>query len=129
MKPYVIRTPEPHRENKDPEVGKQNECRICGVKHYLDDWSVFNHQTVEEWSKTLAVKTCYGCYEPVTAHNSKICVNGTLCKLCGQRHPTGIHKYIPKKKSDSKSKTKGDATENTISADKTWFLRGYQVPP
>ena len=41
-------------------------------------------------------------------------MNKRLSKLCGQMHPSGLHRYLPKKKSDSKSKTQGGA----YSADK-----------
>ena len=41
-------------------------------------------------------------------------MNKRLSKLFGQMHPSGLHRYLPKKKSDSKSKTQGGA----YSADK-----------
>ena len=47
-------------------VGKQNGCAICRAKQDLDNSNVFNNQTVEGKSKTLAVKKmCYECYDAV----------------------------------------------------------------
>ena len=66
-KTYVTQTSEQAKEKK--------ECQICGDGHDADDCSIFNGQTVEERSKTLArKKLCYGCYTPITAdHNARTC--------------------------------------------------------
>ena len=72
-KTYVTQTSEQAKEKKDGS--KLIECQICGDGHDADDCSIFNGQTVEERSKTLArKKLCYGCYTPITAdHNARTC--------------------------------------------------------
>ena len=97
-KTYVTQTSEQAKEKKDGS--KLIECQICGDGHDRDDCSIFNGQTVEERSKRLAIKKlCYGCYTPITAnHNVKTCKTRTTCKICNQKHPTGLHGYISKKK-------------------------------
>ena len=55
---------------------------------------------MEETSKTLArKKLCYGCYTPIAAdHNARTCKTRITCKICNQKHPTGLHVCISKKK-------------------------------
>ena len=93
-KTYVTQTSEQAKERKDGS--KLIECQICGDGHDADDCSIFNGQTVEERSKTLArKKLCYGCYTPITAdHNARTCKTQRTCKICNQKHPTGLHEYI-----------------------------------
>ena len=59
----------------------------------MDNCTVFNKQTVEERSRTLAKKKlCYGFYMPITAdHNTRTCSNRRVCKICKQKHPTGLY--------------------------------------
>ena len=97
-KTYVIQTSEQGKERKDGS--KLKECQICGDGHDADDCSIFNGQTVIERSKTLArKKLCCDCYTPITAdHNARTCKTQRTCKICNQKHPTGLHGYISKKK-------------------------------
>lgn len=84
----------------------------------LDNCSSFNTQTVKERRKTLAVKLCCGCYEPVTAHNSNICMNRRLYKTLwsnASQCPSQIHQ---KEIKDTSLKTQGYAT----STDKTQLV-------
>ena len=96
MKSYAAQTLAPVK--KETEYIKQSNCPTCGGKHDMDNCTV-NKQTVEERNRTLAKKKlCYGCYMPITAdHNARTCSNRRVCEICNQKHPTGLHVYVPKK--------------------------------
>ena len=69
----------------------------------MDNCTVFNKQTVEERSRTLAKKKlCYECYMPITAdHSARTCSHRRVCKICNQKHLTGLHGYVPKRRGKS----------------------------
>ena len=73
----------------------------------MNNCTIFNEQTVEEGSRTLAKnKFCYGCYMPITAdHNPRTCSNRMICKIYNQKHPTSLHGYVPKRRGGSNSAT------------------------
>ena len=121
-KTYVIQTSEQGKERKDGS--KLKECQICGDGHDADDCSIFNGQTVEERSKTLArKKLCYGCYTPITAdHNARTCKTRRTCKICNQKHPTGLHGYISKKKGINVNNG-GDSTKGNDGGDGNTLLQ------
>ena len=114
MKSYAALTPAPAKE--ETEYTKQRNCHICGGKHGMDNCTVFNKQTVEERSRTLAkTKLCYGCYMLITAdHNARTCSNRRVCKICNQKHPTGLHGSVPKRRGGSNIATtsSGNPIEN-----------------
>ena len=35
-------------------------------------------------------------------HNARTCSNKRICKICNQKHPTGLHGYVPKRRGGSK---------------------------
>ena len=82
----------------------------------MDNCTVFNKQTVEERSRTLTKKKlCYGCHMLITAdHNATTCSNRRICKICNQKHLTGLHGLVPKRKGRNNSATTSAAhpTEN-----------------
>ena len=121
-KTYVTQTSEQAKEKKDGS--KLIECQICGDGHDADDCSIFNGQTVEERSKTLArKKLCYGCYTRITAdHNARNCKTRRTCKNCNQKHPTGFHGYISKKKGINVNNG-GDSTKGNDGGDVNTLLQ------
>ena len=56
-------------------------------------------------------------------HNTRICSNRRICKICNQKHPTGLHGYVPKRRDRSNSATTSSA--NPIENDN---LRASSVP-
>ena len=108
MKSYAAQTLAPVK--KETEYIKQSNCPTCGGKHDMDNCTV-NKQTVEERNRTLAKKKlCYGCYMPITAdHNARTCSNRRVCEICNQKHPTGLHVYVPKKRGGSNIATTSSA--------------------
>ena len=95
---YAIRSGEKskNKPDKDPKVkDKSVMCRAC---RYLDDCNIFMSQTVEEWSKVLfRNKLCYGCYGCFSKHHSVSgCKPRRSCKLCKEKHPTGLDGFKPK---------------------------------
>ena len=82
----------------------------------MDNCTVFNEQTVEGRSWTLTKKKlCYGCHMLITAdHNATTCSNKRICKICNQKHLTGLHGFVPKRKGRNNSVTTSAAypTEN-----------------
>ena len=101
MKSYAAQTPDPARD--ETEYTRQSNCHICSGKHDMDNCNIFNKQTVEKRSRTLAKKMlCYRCYMPINAdHNARTCINRRICKMCNQKHPTGLHGYVPKRRGRS----------------------------
>ena len=98
---------------------------VASDGHDADDCSIFNGQTVEERSKTLArKKLCYGCYKPITAdHNARTCKTQRTCKICNQKHPTCLHGYISKKK-DIYVNYGGDSIKGNDGGDGNTLLQG-----
>ena len=109
MKSYAAQTPAPAKE--ETEYTKQSNCHICGGKHDMDNYTVFNKQTIEDRSRTLAKKKlCHRCYMPVTAdHNARTCSKRRVCKICNQKYPTGLHGYVPKRRGRSNIATTSSA--------------------
>ena len=105
MKSCTAQTPNPPL--KETEYTKQSNNHFCGGKHDMDNCTIFNKQTVEQRSKTLArKKLCYGCYMPITADdNARTYSNGRMCKICNQKQLTGLHEYAQKRRSRSNSAT------------------------
>ena len=98
LRGYAIRSGEKskNKPDKDPKVkDKSVMCRAC---RYLDDCNIFMSQTVEERSKVLfRNKLCYGCYGCFSKHHSVSgCKPRRSCKLCKEKHPTGLDGFKPK---------------------------------
>lgn len=81
-------------------------CPACSAKHDLDDCKLFLSYTIEDRSKFLGRKRlCYGCYDPITdEHDAKSCPHRRKCTICKGNHPTGLHGFRFRKRSDSKDK-------------------------
>lgn len=81
-------------------------CPACSAKHDLGDCKLFLSYTIEDRSKFLGRKRlCYGCYDPITdKHNAKSCPHRRKCTICKGNHPTGLHGFRFRKRSDSKDK-------------------------
>ena len=121
-KTYVTKTSEQAKERNDGS--KLIECQICGDGHDADYCSIFNGQTVEERRKTLARKKLrHGCYTQITAdHNARTCKTQRTCRICNQKHRTGLHGYISKKKGIN-IKNGGDSTKGNDGGDGNTLLQ------
>ena len=78
---------------------------MCDGQHDLDVCKAFNDITVEERSKFLSKpKLCYGCYEVTSPkHTARNCPRRRNCHICLEKHPTGLHEYMIRRKDGSKS--------------------------
>ena len=78
---------------------------MCNGQHDLDVCKAFNDITFEERSKFLSKpKLCYGCYEVTSPkHTAKNCPRRRNCHICLEKHPTGLHEYMIRRKDGSKS--------------------------
>ena len=94
------------------EKDKKNEvnCYLCDGTHKVEDCQEIIGKTVEERSKIIGKKKlCYGCLEPMTKeHNAKTCKQRLTCKTCGKSHPTVLHGYTKKVRSDTSTSVKSD---------------------
>ena len=91
-------------------VNPRKKCVFCDGSHDLDDCQFYTEIPVEERSKFLKEnKLCYGCYEEIsTQHTARSCKNRRTCKICKEKHPTGLHGFTFKRK----SKSSNDGTDS-----------------
>ena len=77
-----------------------NACQLCHKSHDLDGCPNYKKKSVEERRKFLfQKKLCYGCYTPISSEDdARICKQRTVCDICRERHPTGLHGYKASKK-------------------------------
>ena len=71
---------------------------MCGACHDLDDFSILMSLTVEDRIKVLFKnKLFYGCYGCISEdHSARNCKQRRSCKICKEKHPTGLHGFNPK---------------------------------
>ena len=71
---------------------KLKNCQLCNRYYDLDECKVFNDMVVAARSKFLAKqKLCYGCYESISAkQTTQYCPKRRTCKICLEKHPTGL---------------------------------------
>ena len=93
------------KENK-----KEASCQFCEGAHKLNEGEEIIKKTVEETSKLIGnKKLCYGCLEPMTKeHNAKSCKQRLSCKTSQNSHPTVLHGYTKKVRSDTSTSVKSD---------------------
>ena len=93
------------KENK-----KEASCHICEGAHKLDECEEIIKKTVEEISKLIGKKKlCHDCLKPMTKeHNAKNCKQRLACKTCGNSHPTVLHGYTKKVRSDASTSLNSD---------------------
>ena len=62
-------------------------------------YSVFMPQTITDWSKVLFKnKLCYGCYGCISKdHSARNCKQQRSCKICKEKHPTGLYGFRSEK--------------------------------
>ena len=66
-------------------------------------------------------KLCYGCLEPITKeHNAKKCKQTLTCKICRNSHPTVLHGYTKKVRSDTSTSVRSDI-KNPVACISTCF--------
>ena len=88
---------------------------MCTACRNLDDCSIFMSLTVEDRSKVLFKnKLCYGCYGCISKdHSARNCKQRRSCKICKEKHPTGLHGFKPKKEGAKQDSENGDNKQTT----------------
>ena len=67
---------------------------------------------LEERSKVIFKKKCYGCFQKVPRmHNAKNCTNRKVCKVCNGKHPTTLHGLVLGKDNSQKKSEKQHVEE------------------
>ena len=82
-------------------------CVACQKKHPLDKCESVMETPLHERIKVLRKgKLCYGCLKSMAKdHNAKNCQQWLTCRICAACHPTILHGYVPKVKTDSSQST------------------------
>ena len=88
---------------------------MCTACHNLDDCSIFMSLTVEGRSKVLFKnKLCYGCYGCISKdHSARNCKQRRSCKICKEKHLTGLHGFKPKKEGVKQDSGNGNNKQTT----------------
>ena len=105
--------------NDDRNDKKQPpHCSLCNSSLDLDECRDFNQMEVEGRSKFLSKqKLCCGCYEKISQlHTACNCPIRRTCKICADKHPTGLHGFKLKRKGDN-STSNDQALTNQILSD------------
>ena len=99
VRSYAIRSEEELKEKRDKDTKENDKCVMCGACHDLDNCSVSMSQTIEDWSKVLLRnKLCCSCYGRISKdYSARNCKQQRSCKICKEKHPTGLHGFKPKK--------------------------------
>ena len=80
------------KEAEDSGKRDKAKCPVCDYHHDIEDCQVFLSQTMEDRSKALYKKLCYGCLRNISKeHNAKSCANRRMCRVCSARHLTVLH--------------------------------------
>ena len=87
------------------------KCKFCDGDHDLDDCQFYNEIAVEDRSSFLKKnKLCYGCYSEITPnHTARTCKKRRICKICQGKHPSGLHGYKAKVKTQPTEDQEGDS--------------------
>ena len=82
-------------------------CVACQKKHPLDKCESIMEKPLNERIKILRKgKLCYGRLKPMAQnHSAKNCQKRLTCRICAACHPTMLHGYVPKVKTDSSQST------------------------
>ena len=82
-------------------------CVACQKKHPLDKCESVMETPLHERIKVLRKgKLCYGCLKSMAKdHDAKNCQQRLTCRICAACHPTILHGYVPKVKTDSSQST------------------------
>ena len=83
--------------------------------HDVGNCKKFLELSVNEGSRYLAKnKLCFGCYDPIASnHSAKTCIKRIICRECKNYHPTALHGYQYKKKSNAPEKSGDGEKEET----------------
>ena len=101
-------------ENVDrSKSSKEKEsCVLRNGSHDLDECKAYNDMEVKKRSKFLnKQKLYYGCYEEISStHTARNCPKRRECKICLEKHPTGLHgfKFSSEKTDRNKSSIDDD---------------------
>ena len=98
-------------DHHQPEA--QDKFILSCHKHNLHNCEEYMKKSIEERTKFLAwKKLCYGCYKPISmSHNARTSNDG-IFQMCKNKHPTGLHGYIPKQKAGDDNSSASDGTPN-----------------
>ena len=120
---------------QNQSMNPRKECVFCDNIHDLDGSQFYNEIPVEERSKSLKPKKLkilllYGelkfyhssynvimlcCHDEIsTLHQVKSCKNRGTCKICKDKHSTGLYGFRFKRKSKSNDGT--NATDPTVNS-------------
>ena len=93
----------------------QDKCILSSHKHNLDNCEEYMKKSIEERSKFLAQKLCYGCYKPISMwHNARTCNDRQICQICKKKHPSSLHGCTPKQKAGDHNSSASDGTEKNV---------------
>ena len=112
----MLQTPRARLNKKKLCQKKKIKCPVSEERHDLDNFKQFNNVSVYERSKMLRRKRlCYGYYLPVsTADTAKTCKKRRVLQISTMKHPTGLHGYIPRWKSDGAAGNIKDGDSATV---------------
>ena len=82
-------------------------CVACQKKHSIDKCESIMEEPLNARIKILRKgKLCYECLKPIAKdHNAKNCQQQLTHRICAACHPTILHGYFPKVKTDSSQST------------------------
>ena len=77
-------------------------CVMCAKNHDLEQCKASLTKSVDERSKYLSTKKlCYGCLKPISkTHAARNCNQRRACKVCKEKHPTSLHGFKLKTKTN-----------------------------
>ena len=75
---------------------------MCAKNHDLEQCKAYLTKSVDERSKYLSTKKlCYGCLKSISkTHTARNCNQSRACKVCNEKHPTSLHGFKLKKKTN-----------------------------
>ena len=93
-------------------------CVACQKKHPQDKYESNMEKPLNERIRILRKgKLCCGCLKPMAKdHNANNCQQRLTCRICAACHPTILHGYVPKVKTDSSQSTENSecSSRNTV---------------
>ena len=114
LKNCYVKSEEKLTQNQS-SVNPRKKFVFYDGSHDLDDCQFYTEIPVEDRSKFLKEnKLCYGCYEEIsTQHTESSCKNRRTCKICKEKHLTGLHGFTFKRKRKS-SNNGTDCNDPTV---------------
>ena len=79
----------------------QITCRLCNCDHDVETCPLLKGKSMKDKINLLMrFRLCFGCFS--RNHVVTSCRNIRTCQVCQQKHPTLLHGYVPRSKTDSK---------------------------